>query len=276
MGLGKSGAAVASRPRPRPRWSAPPRSCRRRSGTPFERTNHAASRSRCWRARSRCSARWPVLAGTAGPRRGAGGCDRWRARSPVRSGRTTTCAGTTPGQGFPRPPERVEARRGDQRCGEDPRRRCCRTGRRRAAAASSRKGVGAVAEVVADGALIAGTANLTNLLDLRPGRALKAVTGDERAGVPGERPCRGGRRRCRSLRRRRTSASARCSATAAPTASAPSPVRRWPLRCRARCKVLVLGAVVALNLASEKVSFTKVIAEKPTLDKIDQWGRRPR
>ena len=41
-------------------------------------------------------------------------------------------------------------------------------------------------------------------------------------------------------------------------------------------KTLVLGVVIALNLASEKVSFTKVIADTPVLDKIDQWGRRPR
>lgn len=137
------------------------------------------------------------------------------------------------------------------------------------------RGVQAVARVVADGALIAGTANLTNLLDLRPGRALKAVTalnapfavvngpagavvGAAAASAPsdlGERSMLGD-----------------CGANGlgaitgtALAASLPAPL-----------KVLALAAVVGLNLASEKVSFTKVIADTPALDKIDQWGRRPR
>ncbi|MFG1910047.1 hypothetical protein [Kribbella sp. NPDC048928] len=137
------------------------------------------------------------------------------------------------------------------------------------------RGVQAVAGVVADGALIAGTANLTNLLDLRPGRALKAVAalnaplaavngpagavvGAAAASAPsdlGERSMLGD-----------------CGANGlgaitgtALAASLPAPL-----------KALALAAVVVLNLASEKVSFTKVIADTPALDKIDQWGRRPR
>jgi hypothetical protein len=31
--------------------------------------------------------------------------------------------------------------------------------------------------------------------------------------------------------------------------------------------------VVGLNLASEKVSFTEVIAANPTLRAVDEWGR---
>lgn len=130
-------------------------------------------------------------------------------------------------------------------------------------------------DVLADGALIAGTANLTNLLDLRPGRALKAVAavtapvavlngpagaviGAAVAAAPsdlGERSMLGD-----------------CGANGlgaiagtALAASLPRPLRN-----------LALVAVVGLNLASEKVSFTQVIAANPTLDKLDQWGRRPR
>lgn len=136
-------------------------------------------------------------------------------------------------------------------------------------------GVGRVADALADGALIAGTANLLNLLDLRPGRALKAVTavsvpvlplhgpaaavaGSAVASAPadlGERAMLGdcGANGLGAL------------AGTALAASLPRPARNAAL----------LG-VVALNLASEKFSFTQVIANNPTLNAIDQWGRRPR
>ena len=137
------------------------------------------------------------------------------------------------------------------------------------------RGVKALAGIVADGALIAGTANLTNLLDLRPGRALKAVT-----AVSAPLAITNG---------------AAGAVVGAATASAPSDLGERSMLgdCGANglgaitgtalatglprpLKTLALAAVVALNLASEKVSFTKVIAGNPVLDKIDQWGRRPR
>ena len=37
----------------------------------------------------------------------------------------------------------------------------------------------------------------------------------------------------------------------------------------------MLGTVVALTAASEKISFTKVIAGNPVLNRIDMLGRRP-
>jgi len=136
-------------------------------------------------------------------------------------------------------------------------------------------GVKAVAGIVADGVLIAGTANLTNLLDLRPGRALKAVAavnaplavvngpagavvGAAAAAAPSD------------LGERSMLGDCGANGLGAITGTALASSLPKPL------KALALGAVVALNLASEKVSFTKVIAENPVLDKIDQWGRRPR
>jgi hypothetical protein len=38
-------------------------------------------------------------------------------------------------------------------------------------------------------------------------------------------------------------------------------------------RVLLLGGLVLLNLASEKISFTAVIASHPRVDALDRWGR---
>ncbi|MFC7643060.1 hypothetical protein ACFQX6_20880 [Streptosporangium lutulentum] len=40
-------------------------------------------------------------------------------------------------------------------------------------------------------------------------------------------------------------------------------------------RLVVLGTVVALTAASEKISFTRVIAGNPVLNGIDMLGRRP-
>ncbi|MEV4265909.1 hypothetical protein [Kribbella sp. NPDC049584] len=137
------------------------------------------------------------------------------------------------------------------------------------------RGVKAFAGVVADGALIAGTANLTNLLDLRPGRALKAVTALNAplavvSGPAGAVVGAAGASAPSDLGERSMLGDCGANGLGAITGTALAASLPRPL------KTLVLAAVVGLNLASEKVSFTKFIADTPVLDKIDQWGRRPR
>ncbi|HWF82523.1 MAG TPA: hypothetical protein VN695_18250 [Streptosporangiaceae bacterium] len=144
-----------------------------------------------------------------------------------------------------------------------------------------RSGVGTIrrlADIAINAGLVAGAANLTNLFDLRPGRAIKvsllagtalAVAGPKaRAGVAapvgagvallgedlGERAMLGD-----------------CGANAlgamlgvAAAAALPRPVR-----------LAALAGIVGLTAASEKVSFTKVIARTPVLNWLDMLGRRP-
>ncbi|WP_422674087.1 hypothetical protein [Bailinhaonella thermotolerans] len=143
--------------------------------------------------------------------------------------------------------------------------------------------VGRAADTLASGALIAGAANLANLFDLRPGRAIKAgmiaglpllatalarrsPAGAALAAVPlgagfallpedlGERAMLG---------------DAGANAMGALLGLAAATTLRWPGRLAA------LAGVAALTAASEKVSFTKVIAASPVLNRIDMLGRRP-
>ena len=60
-----------------------------------------------------------------------------------------------------------------------------------------------------------------------------------------------------------------CGANALGASVATAAVAALPRSVR----VVVLTAVVALTLASEKVSFTAVIADHPLLDRLDRLGR---
>jgi hypothetical protein len=128
--------------------------------------------------------------------------------------------------------------------------------------------------VLINGALIAGSANLLNLFDLRPGRAIKVgalaalpgtLSGSAVVAAPlgaavallpedlGERAMLGD-----------AGANALGALLGLSAARLPRPVRLG-----------LLAGVAALNAASEVVSFTKVIQATPALRRLDQFGRRP-
>ncbi len=136
------------------------------------------------------------------------------------------------------------------------------------------------ADVLVGGAVVAGAANLLNLLDLRPGRALKAVllsapaalagggaagplaaaAGSAGAALPddlGERTMLGD-----------------TGANAAGALLGVAALTQAGARGRRR-RARLLAALVALTVASEKVSFTRVIESTPGLRELDALGRRP-
>lgn len=135
--------------------------------------------------------------------------------------------------------------------------------------------VDALVDALVGGAVVAGAANLVNLLDLRPGRALKAVllvaplvpgvgrplaavAAGAAAGLLGddlaERSMLGD-----------TGAAAVGALLGLALVAGADRRGRWG----------VLGLLTALTLASEKVSFTRVIESTPGLRELDRLGRRP-
>lgn len=144
-----------------------------------------------------------------------------------------------------------------------------------------RAGAGGMPRALLGGALIAGSANIANLLDLRPGRALKGVI---LASAP------------MALSGGAAGAGARCASAAAGAAvGVLSPDLRGEAmlgdtganaagamvglalhqRLGPAGRAAAVGVVVALTLASERVSFTRVIEATPVLRELDAWGRAP-
>jgi UDP-GlcNAc:undecaprenyl-phosphate/decaprenyl-phosphate GlcNAc-1-phosphate transferase len=129
-----------------------------------------------------------------------------------------------------------------------------------------------VVDLGLDTVLIAATANLVNLCDLRPGRAVKVVLllGAGLFSV-GAAPVVGA-----AVGSLPTDLAARsmlgdCGANALGAGVATAAAARLPRPAR----LLALAGVVALNLASERVSFTAVIERTPWLRALDQLGREP-
>jgi UDP-N-acetylmuramyl pentapeptide phosphotransferase/UDP-N-acetylglucosamine-1-phosphate transferase len=121
-----------------------------------------------------------------------------------------------------------------------------------------------------DTALIAATANLTNLFDLRPGRAAKAVIllGTGLFGF-GAAPAVGAASGSLPTDLAARSMLGDCGANALGAAVGTAAAQSLPRPCR----LLAFGAVAALNVASERVSFTEVIERTPLLRRLDQLGR---
>jgi hypothetical protein len=138
---------------------------------------------------------------------------------------------------------------------------------------------GSPADVVINAGLVAGGANLLNLFDLRPGRAIKVAV------ASGTLIAAGG------------SLSGRRASVAAPLAAGLSLLpedlteRAMLGDCGANAlgamlgtaaatlprsaRIALLAGITGLTLASEKVSFTKVIERTPALRWLDMLGRRP-
>ncbi|PZR52546.1 hypothetical protein DNL40_11745 [Xylanimonas oleitrophica] len=148
-----------------------------------------------------------------------------------------------------------------------------------AAAVGTRRTAGAgrwVADVAVNGALIAGTANLVNLLDLRPGRALKASAllvslpagGPGAAAGTGAVLGAGAAAWSGDLGERDMLGDGGANALGALVGT------RLALGLPRPLRVAALAGVVGLTLASEKVSFSAVIDRTPWLRTIDALGRR--
>ncbi len=252
-------AALGRRRRPPPR-ALGAHQPRRRPGHPARGAGLGRRRRgrRCCRAAAVASPR-----ASTGPAAGRGRRRR-RRRRPAPSGRSTTSPEAR-GQGAQGPPRGAGPGRGHDGRRQDRRARRHRAARR--GALLDREPPHAVRGLLATlvgGAVVAGAANAVNLFDLRPGRALKVTVA---AGLPlvaaacPRPPPSGAVARCRCAT---TCAAPRCSATPAPT----RPARSLGLALVERTGLVGPGrspssGLAALTLASERVSFTRVIEATP-------------
>jgi UDP-N-acetylmuramyl pentapeptide phosphotransferase/UDP-N-acetylglucosamine-1-phosphate transferase len=137
-------------------------------------------------------------------------------------------------------------------------------------------GPGGLVDGVLTTGLVAGTANLVNLLDLRPGRAGKAgaLTAAAGLGGPAGGLVAGPLGATLAVLPADLGEQVMLGDCGANAVGALLGLRLAALPGRAS-RAGVLATVVALTLASEKVSFTKVIEATPGLRELDRLGRRP-
>jgi UDP-N-acetylmuramyl pentapeptide phosphotransferase/UDP-N-acetylglucosamine-1-phosphate transferase len=138
------------------------------------------------------------------------------------------------------------------------------------------RGAGALVDGVLTTGLIAGTANLLNLLDLRPGRAGKvaAICAAAGLGGPAGGLMAGPLGATLGVLPFDLGERVMLGDSGANAIGALVGLRMAQLPRRGTRAGLLAG-IAALTLASEKVSFTKVIEATPGLRELDRLGRRP-
>ena len=138
------------------------------------------------------------------------------------------------------------------------------------------RGAGALVDGVLTTGLVAGTANLINLLDLRPGRAGKAgaLVAATTLGGPAGGLVAGPLGATLAVLPEDLGERIMLGDCGANALGALLGLRLASIPGRAPRAGLLAG-VVALTLASEMVSFTKVIEATPGLRELDRLGRRP-
>jgi hypothetical protein len=133
---------------------------------------------------------------------------------------------------------------------------------------------GSPADVVINAGLVAGGANLLNLFDLRPGRAIKvAVASAALIGAVGQDSVAAPAGAAlallpEDLGERAMLGDAGANALGAMLGASAAGLSR-PAR------LALLAVIAGLTASSEKVSFTKVIERTPALRWLDMLGRRP-
>jgi UDP-N-acetylmuramyl pentapeptide phosphotransferase/UDP-N-acetylglucosamine-1-phosphate transferase len=144
-----------------------------------------------------------------------------------------------------------------------------------AALVRRRTGAGALVDGVLTTGLVAGTANLVNLLDLRPGRAGKAgaLAAAVGLGGPAGGLAAGPLGATLAVLPADLGEQVMLGDSGANALGALLGLRLAAIPARGP-RAALLTAVVALTLASEKVSFTKVIEATPGLRELDRLGRR--
>ena len=129
---------------------------------------------------------------------------------------------------------------------------------------------GPAADVVLNAGLVAGSANLLNLFDLRPGRAIKVAVA---IGTPGAISTAAPVAAALALLPEDLGERAMLGDAGANALGALLGARAAALPRPAR--LALLAGIAGLTAASEKVSVTKVIERTPALRWLDMLGRRP-